>query len=150
MPPKPIKLARDDTIAKVIIVVGTIVILLLLFRQKSSIPVDSGIVYINNQPGSYSLNWGTLSVGQVATKEITVQNGLNYSITTFYMSTSNFEPTAASQYLTITMSYPDSEQAKLPLAPGQTMRITITLKVGTNAVANSNFKFDIILSATDA
>ena len=101
-------------------------------------------VYQNSQTTTplTSLDWGTLEPGQNQTITTYIKNEGNTPIT-LTLQTSNWNPTSAQDYLTLTWNYSDQ-----PINPDQTQQITITIQVNPNTTGITNFSFDITILAT--
>ena len=101
-------------------------------------------VYQNSQGTTLltSLNWGTLEPGQNQTITTYIKNEGNTPIT-LTLQTSNWTPTSAQNYLTLTWNYNDQT-----INPNQTQQITITLEVDPNTTGITNFSFNITILAT--
>jgi hypothetical protein len=84
-----------------------------------------------------TINWGTLKPGDTKTYTIYVSNKGNFPLT-LSMSTSNWNPSSASNYLTLTWSY--SGQT---IRAGEAVQVTLTLTVSSSISGLSNFGFDI-------
>jgi hypothetical protein len=84
-----------------------------------------------------TIDWGTLKPGDTKTYTIYVSNKGNFPLT-LSMSTSNWNPPSASNYLTLTWSY--SGQT---ISAGETAQVTLTLTVNRSITGLSNFGFDI-------
>ena len=83
------------------------------------------------------INWGTLESGDTKTYTIYVSNKGNFPLT-LSLSTSNWNPPSASNYLTLTWSY--SGQA---ISAGEAVQVTLTLAVSPSITGLSNYGFDI-------
>jgi len=84
-----------------------------------------------------TINWGTLEPGDTKTCTIYVSNKGNFPLT-LSLSSSNWNPPSASNYLTLTWSY--SGQT---ISAGETVQVTLTLAVSPSITGLSNFGFDI-------
>jgi hypothetical protein len=84
-----------------------------------------------------TINWGTLEPGDKKTYTIYVRNKGNFPLT-LSMSTSNWNPPSASNYLTLTWNY--GGQA---ISAGEVVQVTLTLAVSPSITGLSNFGFDI-------
>lgn len=83
-----------------------------------------------------SLDWGTCEPGKNKTQKIYVRNEATANVT-FTIEPSNWNPTEAQQYLSVT-----SNSENYTLTPQQTAAITLTLTVDPKITVNS-FAFDI-------
>jgi uncharacterized membrane protein len=84
-----------------------------------------------------TINWGTLKPGDTKTYTIYISNKGNFPLT-LSMSTSNWNPPSASDYLSLTWSY--SGQT---IRAGEAVQVTLTLTVNRSISGLSNFGFDI-------
>ena len=86
-----------------------------------------------------SIDWGTLEPGATKSYSIYIRNEGSTALT-LSMATSNWNPTTASNYMTLTWNY-----------NGQTLNsnsyvyVTLTLTVSSSITGISNFSFDINL-----
>ncbi|KON32500.1 hypothetical protein AC477_02945 [miscellaneous Crenarchaeota group-1 archaeon SG8-32-1] len=101
-------------------------------------------IYLNSQATAplTSLNWGTLEPGQNQNITMYIKNEGNTPVT-LSLQTSNWTPTSAQNYLSLTWNYND-----LPISPNQTRQVTITLNVDPDITGITNFSFDITILAT--
>ena len=90
-----------------------------------------------------SIDWGTLSPGGSTTKTIYVKNTGTIPVT-LSMTTANWSPSNANNYLTITWN-----RANYALAAGSSVSATLTLTASSSAGAITNFSFDIIITGTE-
>lgn len=86
-----------------------------------------------------AIDWGTLEPGTAKSYSVYVRNEGSYALT-LSMSTSNWSPSNASNYLTLTWNY--SGQT---INAGKAITVTLTLTVSENITEISNFSFDINL-----
>ena len=89
-----------------------------------------------------SLNWGTLEPGQNQNITMYIKNEGNTPIT-LSLQTSNWNPSAAQNYLTLTWNYNQT-----PINQDQTTQITLTLEVDPDITGITNYSFDITILAT--
>jgi hypothetical protein len=89
-----------------------------------------------------TINWGTLDLGATKIYSIYIRNEGNTALT-LSMSPSNWNPSTASSYLSITWNY--NGQA---INPNEYVRVTLTLTVSESIAGISNFSFDINLVGT--
>jgi hypothetical protein len=89
-----------------------------------------------------SIDWGSLSPG--TTKNVVV-HARNEGTTpvTLTKALSNFNPTTMSTYLTLNWDY-----TNLPVLPGTTLKITLSLIVSPSISGITNFSFDTTITAT--
>jgi len=86
-----------------------------------------------------SINWGTLDPGTQKSFTLFMQNEGNSAIT-LSLSTSNWNPSTASTYMTLTWNYNNQL-----INAGATTQVTLTLTVSPSATGITNFGFDTIL-----
>lgn len=101
-------------------------------------------IYLNSQATAplTSLNWGTLEPGQNQNITMYVKNEGNTPIT-LTLQISNWNPTSAQNYLTVTWTYNGQT-----INQDQTRQITLTLEVDPNTTGITNFSFEITILAT--
>ena len=86
-----------------------------------------------------SINWGDLEPG--ASKNVTVYvKNLGTSVTTLYLSTQNWSPSEAQNYLSIDWDYEGD-----PLDPDAVIPIQLILSVSTEITEIQTFSFEIII-----
>ncbi|MDQ1279286.1 MAG: hypothetical protein QG670_546 [Thermoproteota archaeon] len=88
-----------------------------------------------------SISWGTCYPGGNATSIVYFKN-LGTVNEAFTIQTSNYVPSMASTYLTLTSDY--SGQS---LTPGQVLKVTFTLKVSSGITGITNFSFNIVVTS---
>jgi hypothetical protein len=92
-----------------------------------------------------SIEWGDLTAGSTATRQISVTN--NGTIpTTLSMSVGDWAPLIAQQYLTITWNYASGTI----LQPGASQTVTITINVNQYVTGVNNFTNTIYVIATQS
>ena len=84
-----------------------------------------------------TINWGLLAPGSQKTHTIYVSNEGILPLT-LSISASNWSPTSASNYLTLTWNY--NEQT---INAGKAVQVTFTLTVSESITGIANFNFDI-------
>lgn len=89
-----------------------------------------------------TIDWGTLEPGTKKTVTVYIQNEGNSAIT-LTQSTSNWNPSSASAYITLTWDY--NGQA---INAGASLKVTLTLTIRSNIVGVSNFNFNIVITGT--
>jgi len=89
-----------------------------------------------------SVDWGVLEPG--ASKNVTfyIRNELS-SVSTLSMYTSNWSPSNASDYLTLTWDYGGQS-----INPDEVIQVTFTLSVDSSIVGIASFSFDITIVGT--
>jgi uncharacterized membrane protein len=90
-----------------------------------------------------AINWGTLKPGDTKTYTIYVHNKGNLPLT-LSLSTSNWSPQSASNYLTLTWNYNGQTINK-----GETVQVTLTLNVSPSVTGISGFRFDITAAGSE-
>jgi hypothetical protein len=98
-------------------------------------------VYSNSQctTALSALSWGTLTNGENKTTTVYIKNEGN-SPATLSLETSNWYPTSASTYLTLSWNYNNQ-----PINPSQVVQVTLTLSVSPNIQGITNFSFDVTI-----
>jgi hypothetical protein len=89
------------------------------------------------------IDWGTLSPGDVAKKVVYIRNEGTYPVT-LSLSTTNWNPSQAQQYLACTWDY-----AGQPIAMNSVIAMTFSLAVSSNLTRSSGittFSFDVVLT----
>jgi hypothetical protein len=86
-----------------------------------------------------AINWGTLDPGTQKSFTMYIRNEGNSAIT-LSQSTSNWNPSAASNYLTLTWNYNGQT-----INAGASVQVTLTLTVSASITGVSNFTFDITI-----
>jgi uncharacterized membrane protein len=88
------------------------------------------------------LDWGILSPGSQKSFSVYVCNEGNLPLT-LSISTSNWSPPAASNFMTLTWSYNGQK-----ITAGENLPVTLTLTVSGSITGISNFNFDITAVGT--
>ena len=103
-------------------------------------------IYSNSQctTALSSIDWGSLSPGGTKAVTIYVKNTGSVALT-LTLSTSNWSPTSASTYLTLTWNY-----AGATINAGSVATIILTLSVSSNISGVSNYSFQITITGTQA
>ncbi len=91
-----------------------------------------------------SINWGMLNPGSSKNETIFIRNEGNTTVT-LTMTTSNWNPSNASDYLTLNWNY--NGQA---LEVGEVIQVTLTLSVSSSIDGITSFSFDITLTASES
>jgi hypothetical protein len=115
--------------------------------QTSSTISNTGTLRLSADIGVYrdssftnavtAINWGTLQPGDSNTYSVYVRNEGGLALT-LSMSTSNWSPPSASNYLTLTWNYNGQT-----VNANEYVRITFTLSVSDSITGISDFSFDI-------
>jgi hypothetical protein len=86
-----------------------------------------------------TIDWGTLDPGATKSYSIYIRNEGKIALS-LSMSTSNWSPPSASNYLTLTWNYNGQT-----INEGEAIQVTLTLTVSDSITGISNFNFDINL-----
>jgi hypothetical protein len=89
-----------------------------------------------------SMNWGSLAAGGTATQTVYVKNTGSAPMT-LSLATSNWNPTVASSYITISWN-----QQGTQLAPEQAVAATLTLTVSPSITGITSYSDTITISGT--
>ena len=89
-----------------------------------------------------SIDWGSLSPGDITYKAIYVKNTGNSPVN-IHMTTDSWNPTEASSAITLTW---DKENAMLN--PGEVTKATLTLSVAASISGINDFTYNIIIAGT--
>lgn len=89
-----------------------------------------------------SINWGTIDPGAKVNKTVYIKNEGN-APSTLSMSTSNWNPTSASTYMTLTWDYGGQT-----ISVGQLVPVKFTLAVSSSVSSVTSFSFDITIVST--
>ena len=89
-----------------------------------------------------SLNWGPIEPGSNSTVTVYVRNE-GESAVSLWMATSNWTPTAAIGNMTLTWTYSGEI-----LSAGEVIPIDLTLNVSPTISGITDFRFDIVITAT--
>jgi hypothetical protein len=145
------KLSTGATIA--IAVTGLFLTMITAGALVSSQTVPSGGTITAVNVGVYSnsactnnctsIDWGTLSPGGSTTRTIYVKNTGTVPVT-LSMATTNWSPSNANNYLTLTWN-----RANYALAAGNSVSATLTLTVSASAGSITDFDFDIVITGTE-
>ena len=106
------------------------------------IQTTAGIgIYSNSQCNSQlsSMTWGTLEPGAAQNIVCYIKNEGNVP-TILSMQTSDWTPSTASDYLSLTWDY-----SELTIDPGVVVQITFLLNVSPDVTGITNFSFDVII-----
>ena len=88
-----------------------------------------------------SITWGILDPGSNVNKTIYIRNEGN-TAATLSMTTSNWNPTTASSYMTLSWNYGGQT-----LSVNQVVQVKLTLSVSSSVTGITNFSFDITITA---
>ena len=89
-----------------------------------------------------SIDWGTLEPG--ANKNVTTYiRNEGTSTMTLSLSTSNWNPTSASQYITLSWDYGGKS-----LAVNEVLKVIFTLKISASTTGITSYSFDITITGT--
>jgi len=91
-----------------------------------------------------SVNWGTLSPGDVESVTLYVKNTGSVDLT-LSKSTDDWSPASAETYLTLTWSYAGEQ-----IEPNGVLSATLTLTVSESITGISSFSFNIYITGTEA
>jgi hypothetical protein len=89
-----------------------------------------------------SINWGVLDPGSNKTTIVYVRNEGN-TAATLSQTTQNWNPTAASSYLTMRWDY-----AGQTLSVNQILQVKLTLTISSTVTGITNFSFDILMTSS--
>ena len=89
-----------------------------------------------------SINWGVLEPGSKVNKTVYIRNEGN-SPAALSMATSNWSPSNAATYMTLTWNYGGQT-----LSVSQAVQVTLTLSVSLSISGVSNFSFDTTITAS--
>lgn len=89
-----------------------------------------------------SVSWGTLDPGTTATATIYLKNEGNVPVT-LSISASNWAPSSASSYFTLTWN-----RDSYVLAVGASVQAVLSLTVSSSISGITSFSFDITITAT--
>ena len=85
------------------------------------------------------IDWGMLEPGSVENVTVYIRNEGN-SVAGLSMETSNWSPSNASNYITLSWDY-----GGLSINPGEVLRVTFTLSVSASIEGVTSFSFDIVI-----
>ena len=88
-----------------------------------------------------SINWGTIEPGSNVNKTVYIRNEGN-APATLSMTTSNWNPSSASSYMTLSWNYGGQT-----LAVNEVKQVTLTLHVTSSVTGVTSFSFDITIAA---
>jgi len=89
-----------------------------------------------------SIDWGILEAGSNVNKTVYIRNEGN-AAATLSLTTSNWSPTNASNYLTLTWNYGDQT-----LTVNEAVQVKFTLSASSSVTGITNFSFDITIIAS--
>jgi len=91
-----------------------------------------------------SLPWGKVDPGSNKTFTVYVKNVAN-TAETLSLSTSNWSPTQAATYMTLSWNY----TAGTGLNPGQVMKLGLKLSVSSSITGIDTFSFTVVITGTE-
>lgn len=86
-----------------------------------------------------SINWGMLEPGSGENVTVYIRNEGN-SVASLSMDTSNWIPSNASDYITLSWDY-----GGVSISPGEVVQVTFTLSVSASIEGVTSFSFDIVV-----
>ena len=89
-----------------------------------------------------AISWGTVNPGDVKNYTVYVRNEGTVSVT-LSMTVSNWNPSSASSYITLTWN-----KEKSTLTAGQVVSAVLTLSVSSSVSGVTSFSFDITITGT--
>lgn len=89
------------------------------------------------------VKWGYLSPGARKTSSIYIRNEGNAPLTV-HLSTKNWSPPTASNYLTLTWSFSNGQK----IDPDKFVEVTLTLTVSEGITGITSFNFDLIVEGS--
>jgi len=89
-----------------------------------------------------AISWGTVNPGDVKNYTVYVRNEGTVSVT-LSMTVSNWNPSSASSYITLTWN-----KEKSTLTAGQVVPAVLTLSVSSSVSGVTSFSFDITITGT--
>ena len=87
-----------------------------------------------------SIDWGTLEPGDTSKTTIYVKN-LGDTGVTLYLNTQNWDPSDASQHISLDWNYADTM-----LEPNESIPVELTLTVSSDATGVTDFSFEIVVT----
>ena len=90
-----------------------------------------------------SIDWGTLEPGQQVNRTLYMKSSLASDVSAS-LAVRNFEPAVGSSYLVLAWDYLGA-----PIASGQVLLVTFTLRVASTVTGISLFSFDIEVQPVD-
>lgn len=88
-----------------------------------------------------SINWGTIPPGGYSQVTLYLHSN-STGPSTWTLSTQNWQPANAQNYMILTWSYDNAE-----VQPGETEAVTFTLAVNQSISGITNFSFDTVITA---
>ena len=89
-----------------------------------------------------SIGWGAIEPGSTKNVTVYIRNEGTSSVT-LSMSTSNWSPSSASAYISLSWDY----SGKV-LSPNEAVQVKLTLSISSSITGITNFSFDITISAS--
>jgi hypothetical protein len=132
----------------IILVSGFMLTQVMSAIQLSSTISNTGTLRLSAGMGVYwdtgftneavAFNWQSMEPGATKTYSVYIRNE-GVTALTLSMSTSNWNPSSASNYLTLTWNYANGQT----LNSGDAVKVTLTLAVSPRVTGVSNFNFDV-------
>jgi len=88
-----------------------------------------------------SISWGAIEPGSTKNFTVYIRNEGTSSVT-LSMSTSNWSPSSASNYISLSWNYVGQV-----LSPNQVVQVKLILSISASITGITNFSFDITISA---
>lgn len=110
------------------------------------IPSVSAIEFSENSllyQDDLDINWGSIKNGSIVVRSFWIRNDENIRITGLYVEANNFKPPESEDMFNLTISLPGDP---LPLDPGESARVDLSLFYESNNPNIRDFAFDIILT----
>lgn len=103
--------------------------------------IGVGVYWDQNCTNAVSaIDWGILEPGSTKNVTVYIRNEGN-SIVSLNMTTSNWNPSNATEYITLNWDYNGQQ-----LNPESVAKVTLILTVSANVTGITNFSFDIIIA----
>lgn len=132
---------------KIILAIGILLLLSIgiayLLSSSFNIYNKATIKTIGLESDTTSIDWGMLTPGENKSITINLKNIGNIPVMLTY-NTSNWNPSNASQYISLTWNYSNT-----PLQPDIWYPIELTIHVSPNIIGIETFTFDLIIIASE-
>ena len=89
-----------------------------------------------------AIDWSTLEAGSSENKTVYIKNTGNAAATLF-LDTDNWNPSTASQYITLTWDYGGQS-----ISPGAVVEVVLTLTISPDISGITDFSLDIIITSS--